>query len=173
MATGRTGGKGYRQRERGVKGGHEEFMENPESCAGRRARRAAGIWEPLPRLMLTALEGVHLGWGWGDRAGRRFGEDTRSGRGMEPKEGSGHKSPAAVDTEAGRQPAEHTSQKQGAGGGRELRGTAQQRLPGGGVSVREAERLGLRLGRRGPLGGALQRQEGPGVWRSREDALRV
>ena len=116
MATGRTGGKGYRQRERGVKGRHEEFMENPESCVGRRARRAAGTWEPLPRLMLTALEGVHLGWGWGDRAGRRFGEDTQSGRGMEPKEGSGHKSPAAVDTEAGRQPAEHTSQEQGAGG---------------------------------------------------------
>lgn len=97
-----------------MKGGHEEFMENPESRVGRRARRAAGTWEPLPRLMLTALEGVRLGWG--DKAGRRFGEDTRSGHGMEPKEGSGYKSPAAVDTEAGRQPAEHTSQEQGEGG---------------------------------------------------------
>lgn len=112
---GRTGGKGYRQRERGVKGGHEEFMENPESRVGRRARRAAGSWEPLPRLMLTALEGVRLGWG--DKAGRRFGEDTRSGHGMEAKEGSGYKSPAA---------AEHTSREQGAGGGRELRATARR-----------------------------------------------
>lgn len=51
-----------------------------------------------------------------DKVGQSFGEDTRSVHRMEPKEGSGNKSPAAVDTEARSQAGKHTSQEQGAGG---------------------------------------------------------
>jgi len=113
--------------------------------------RPAGPREPLLRLVLTALEGAHLGWGGGDRAGQRFGEDTRSVHRMEPKEGSGYKSPAAVDTkpEANQDSTLSRSREQEEGR-KEAEQDGQQKLPGGGVSVREAERLRAGMARGDP-----------------------
>lgn len=97
----------------------KSLWETQECCVARWARRRQDPREPLLRLVLTALE-VHLGWGGGGSSrGRASGEDTRSVHRMEPKEGSGYKSPAAVDMGAGSQAESTLPRSREQEGGRE------------------------------------------------------
>ena len=130
--------------------------------------RPAGPWEPLLRLVLSALEGVRLGWG-GERQSRaelrgRYTVSTqdgaKGGEWQQESSCSGH----------GSQKPSRKAHFPGAGsrteGGRKLsgKGCLEEEC----LCERQRD-WGVGMAGGDPWGGALQSQEGAGVWRSRED----